>query len=103
MTVRQAGGVALANGAASTPGLTATRNARAVPGLTPVGARIKRAFDVAVASCALLVSAPFVLAGGLAMRATSPGPMFFRARRAGLGEQPFDMFKVRTMRVGGTS
>ncbi len=61
---------------------------------------IKRLFDIAVALCVLAVLWPFILAGALLVRLTSPGPAFYRAKRAGLGGKPFDMLKLRTMRVG---
>jgi lipopolysaccharide/colanic/teichoic acid biosynthesis glycosyltransferase len=61
---------------------------------------VKRLLDVAVSSCTLVVTAPLILLGALAVKLTSPGPAFYRARRAGLGGVPFDMFKLRTMRVG---
>ncbi len=60
----------------------------------------KRVFDLLVASSALLVSAPIMVAGGLAVKLTSPGPVFYRARRAGVGGKPFDMLKLRTMVQG---
>ncbi len=61
----------------------------------------KRLFDVAFAVCVLIVAWPLILISALAVKLTSPGPAFYRARRAGLRGQPFDMFKLRTMRVGG--
>lgn len=60
----------------------------------------KRLLDVVFSVCALLVSGPLILMGALAVKMTSPGPAFYRAKRAGLGGKPFDMFKLRTMRVG---
>lgn len=61
---------------------------------------IKRLFDVILAGFALLVTSPLILIGALAVKLTSPGPVFYKAKRAGFGNQPFDMFKLRTMRVG---
>jgi lipopolysaccharide/colanic/teichoic acid biosynthesis glycosyltransferase len=61
---------------------------------------VKRIFDIVVSFCALLVSWPLILLGALAVKMTSPGPAFYRAKRAGLGGEPFHMFKLRTMRVG---
>jgi lipopolysaccharide/colanic/teichoic acid biosynthesis glycosyltransferase len=61
---------------------------------------IKRTFDIAVAVCALLVTWPLILIAALLVKLTSSGPAIYRARRAGLGGQPFDMFKLRTLRVG---
>ena len=61
---------------------------------------IKRLFDIFCASFALLVSGPLILVGALAVKLTSPGPAFYRAKRAGLRCRPFDMLKLRTMYVG---
>ena len=60
----------------------------------------KRVFDVIFAAGALLLSWPLILLGALAVKLTYGGPAFYRARRAGLGGVPFDMFKLRTMSVG---
>jgi lipopolysaccharide/colanic/teichoic acid biosynthesis glycosyltransferase len=60
---------------------------------------IKRLFDILVATFALAVTWPLILLGALAVRATSPGPAFYRAKRAGLRGQPFYMLKLRTMRL----
>ena len=58
---------------------------------------VKRAFDVTVATFAVVVGAPFWLAIAAAIKLTSHGPVLFRDRRVGLGEQEFDMMKFRTM------
>jgi lipopolysaccharide/colanic/teichoic acid biosynthesis glycosyltransferase len=64
---------------------------------------IKRLFDILIASMALLVSWPLILIGVLAVKLTSPGPVFYHAKRAGLGGKPFVMFKLRTMYVSTDS
>jgi lipopolysaccharide/colanic/teichoic acid biosynthesis glycosyltransferase len=64
---------------------------------------MKRGFDIAVALIALGLTWPFILAGVLAVRFTSPGPIFYRARRAGRNGVLFHMLKLRTMRVGTDS
>lgn len=61
---------------------------------------IKRLFDVVFAACVLMIAWPLILIGSLAAKLTSPGPAFYRAKRAGLGRKPFDMLKLRTMYVG---
>jgi lipopolysaccharide/colanic/teichoic acid biosynthesis glycosyltransferase len=61
---------------------------------------IKRAFDVVFSACALLVTSPLILVGAVAVKLTSSGPAFYRAKRAGLGGRAFCMFKLRTMFVG---
>jgi lipopolysaccharide/colanic/teichoic acid biosynthesis glycosyltransferase len=63
----------------------------------------KRGIDLVVAMCALLTTGPVILIGALAVKLNSQGPVFYRARRAGLRGQPFIMFKLRTMHVGADS
>jgi lipopolysaccharide/colanic/teichoic acid biosynthesis glycosyltransferase len=54
-----------------------------------------------IAILALVPLAPLVLALGVAVRLTSPGPAFYRAVRVGPGDSRFELLKLRTMRVGG--
>lgn len=60
---------------------------------------LKRAFDIAFACFALAVSAVPMLLIALAVKLTSPGPVFFAQERVGLNGQVFRMFKFRTMYV----
>ena len=60
---------------------------------------IKRAFDLVLASSILLLLAPLMLAIGLAVRLTSPGPAIFRQRRYGLDGQEIIVYKFRSMTV----
>jgi lipopolysaccharide/colanic/teichoic acid biosynthesis glycosyltransferase len=57
----------------------------------------KRLFDIGAATVALIVLSPLMLLVAVAIRASSPGPVIFRARRVGLHGRPFSMFKFRTM------
>ena len=59
----------------------------------------RRLFDIGAASAALTLLSPLMLLVALAIRASSPGPVIFRARRVGLHGTPFSMFKFRTMAV----
>lgn len=61
---------------------------------------LKRAFDVTVASVLLAATAPLSIVGAVAVKLTSPGPVLYRAPRAGRNGKPFDMYKFRTMRTG---
>ena len=66
----------------------------------------KRLFDLVAASVGLLALSPLFLVVAIAIRRSSPGPVFFRQVRVGRGGEPFSMFKFRTMRpdaerVGG--
>jgi lipopolysaccharide/colanic/teichoic acid biosynthesis glycosyltransferase len=60
----------------------------------------KRILDICFAASTLVLVSPFILFGVLAIKLTNPGPVFYRAKRAGLGGKPFDMYKLRTMYVG---
>jgi exopolysaccharide biosynthesis polyprenyl glycosylphosphotransferase len=58
---------------------------------------IKRALDVVVASLALILLSPLLLAVAIAVRIDGRGPILFVDRRAGEGGEPFSMVKFRTM------
>ena len=60
---------------------------------------IKRAFDLILSLSALIVLSPVLLAVALAIRLTSPGPVFFRQKRVGLKKSHFMIYKFRTMRT----
>jgi Undecaprenyl-phosphate glucose phosphotransferase len=59
----------------------------------------KRAMDVVIASLALVLLSPLMLAIAVAIKLTSRGPVLYRQARAGLGGRDFDMLKFRSMRV----
>jgi lipopolysaccharide/colanic/teichoic acid biosynthesis glycosyltransferase len=61
---------------------------------------LRRAFDVAVASAALVVTAPVLAVAALAIRLESPGHVLYRQRRVGLHGREFDVLKLRTMVTG---
>jgi lipopolysaccharide/colanic/teichoic acid biosynthesis glycosyltransferase len=61
---------------------------------------MRRLLDVAMAAGGLAVLAPLLLALAVWIKLDSPGPVFYRARRAGRGGVPFALFKFRSMRVG---
>jgi lipopolysaccharide/colanic/teichoic acid biosynthesis glycosyltransferase len=58
---------------------------------------VKRTFDLVVSSLVLLVGMPVWLAIAAAVKLNSRGPVLYRDRRVGLGEQEFGMLKFRTM------
>ena len=64
-----------------------------------LGRLAKRALDLAVAVPVGVISAPVLGAVALLVRATSPGPVFFRQSRIGLDGTTFTMWKFRTMRA----
>jgi len=57
----------------------------------------KRVFDVAVSFAFLVVLSPLMLAIAAMIRITSPGPVFFRQTRCGLGGRHFTVYKFRSM------
>ena len=61
--------------------------------------RMRRAVDISVALCALLVAAPVIALACAAIFCEDGGPVFFLQRRAGRFERMFTIFKLRTMRL----
>ena len=61
--------------------------------------RVKRMFDVAVAATGLVITAPLLVVIALAVRLSSPGPIFFRQKRVGQRGRVVDVLKFRTMHV----
>ena len=60
---------------------------------------LKRVMDVTLGSCALAAAAPAMAVIALAIKATSPGPVFYGQDRMGLDGRRFRMLKFRTMGV----
>jgi exopolysaccharide biosynthesis polyprenyl glycosylphosphotransferase len=69
------------------------------PELSGVHRVVKDLFDRALAAIALGLSLPAMVAVGLMIRLTSPGPALFRQRRVGRDGREFTMYKFRTMCV----
>lgn len=59
----------------------------------------KRAFDVVVSLGVLIFLAPLLVLTAIAIKLDSPGPVFFRQQRVGLGNRMFWIFKFRSMRT----
>jgi sugar transferase (PEP-CTERM system associated) len=64
---------------------------------------LKRLFDLAVSLTMLILTAPLVLLGILAIRIGGPGPVFYRQERVTLDGNIFQILKLRTMRVDAES
>jgi lipopolysaccharide/colanic/teichoic acid biosynthesis glycosyltransferase len=67
---------------------------------------LKQIFDVGVCFIALPFLLPLILIIAIIIKLNSPGPVFYRGWRTGLGGRPFRIFKFRTMvpnaeRLGG--
>ena len=81
----------------SAPQWSAPANVNAQPGsIEPL---LKRVVDVAIAGFALFLALPVLALIALLIRLELPGPVFFRQTRLGLNGRPFDILKLRTMRV----
>lgn len=65
-----------------------------------IGLIAKRALDLVGAAVLLIVLSPVFVAVGLAVRRSSPGPVFFRQTRVGMNGRRFDVVKFRTMDAG---
>lgn len=57
----------------------------------------KRAFDVVISVCALVVLSPVFLLIAILVKLESPGPIFFRQKRVGLNGRLFTLLKFRSM------
>jgi sugar transferase (PEP-CTERM system associated) len=60
---------------------------------------LKRTFDLAVSLTMLILTAPLLLLGILAIRLDGPGPVFYQQDRVTLDGKIFQILKLRTMRV----
>lgn len=67
------------------------------PSINPVQARVKRIFDLVVASTVLLITSPVMAAVAIWVRLDSAGPIVIHQRRVGAGGKIFSMHKFRSM------
>jgi exopolysaccharide biosynthesis polyprenyl glycosylphosphotransferase len=70
---------------------------RAIPEPSKALRAAKRAIDIAGATFGLIVFAPLFVGIAVAIKATSPGPVFFRQKRYGYHNRRFWILKFRTM------
>ena len=61
---------------------------------------LPRAADVAIASVALLLLSPLLIAAIVLIRLEGGGPAIYRQRRVGMGGREFELLKLRTMAPG---
>jgi lipopolysaccharide/colanic/teichoic acid biosynthesis glycosyltransferase len=59
-----------------------------------------RICDVAIATLALVILSPLLLAAAIAIKLGSSGPVLYRQRRVGRAGAEFEMLKLRTMVEG---
>jgi Undecaprenyl-phosphate glucose phosphotransferase len=63
---------------------------------------VKRAFDLVASALALFALAPMFVLVGILIKLDSPGPVFFVQRRYGFNQEPFRIFKFRSMTVSAS-
>ena len=66
-------------------------------GLSRSSKLVKRSLDVGASLGGLILLAPLMIAIAVAIKLTSPGPVFFRQHRIGRDGHSFSMLKFRTM------
>lgn len=69
---------------------------------------LKRAFDIVLSACGLILLSPLLLLLALWIKLASPGPVFYRGARVGKDGKDFHILKFRSMvvdaeKIGGSS
>src|SRR5207237_10389305 len=60
----------------------------------------KRMMDIVLSAIGLALLGPLMLLAALVVRMSSPGPVFYIAKRTGIHGRAFGLLKFRTMHVG---
>lgn len=60
---------------------------------------IKRFLDILFCSVALIILSPLYLLTAIAIKLSSPGPVFYYSERTGKDHKPFKFYKFRSMHV----
>ncbi len=80
-------------------GRVAVMSVRSNPLSSTLNRFIKRAFDILVSSIVMLFSPLVLIPVGIAIKLSSPGPIFFKQLRTGFRGKEFYCYKFRTMKV----
>jgi exopolysaccharide biosynthesis polyprenyl glycosylphosphotransferase len=64
---------------------------------------LKRLIDVTLGSIAVLLLSPLFAVVAIVIMLTSPGPVFFKQERIGMGGKRFQLYKFRSMYVNNSS
>src|SRR5690242_5976261 len=68
--------------------------------MTPAGMVAKHCVDFELALCGVICLLPVIGTVAVLIKLDSPGPVFFRQKRAGRNGRLFEIFKFRTMVQG---
>ncbi len=60
---------------------------------------IKRGIDIVFSVLFFVIALPFICVAVIGIILTMPGPILFKQERIGLGGKPFNILKLRTMKV----
>lgn len=74
-------------------------NIRYVPLDDPFNHTVKKISDIVVSVIAIIITSPIMLITAIAIKLTSPGPVIFKQERIGYKQEPFTMYKFRSMKV----
>ncbi len=72
----------------------------AKPQYSQANSLVKRTFDIVFSLTALLAVSPILIAAAIAVKLSSPGPVFYRSERIGIDGTEFQMTKFRSMITG---
>ena len=72
-------------------------NIRYVPLSNTFNALVKRCMDIVGSLICIVLFSPIMLLTAIAVKVTSKGPLIFKQERVGLHNEPFRMYKFRTM------
>lgn len=72
-------------------------NIRYVPLTNTINWWLKRSIDFVGALAALILASPVMIGAAIAVKCTSKGPVIFKQERIGLHNEPFQMYKFRSM------
>lgn len=69
----------------------------ASPRIGPMARNLKRVFDVTLSILGLILLSPVLIGIAIAVRKSSPGPVFYSQERIGKNHHPFNILKFRSM------
>jgi lipopolysaccharide/colanic/teichoic acid biosynthesis glycosyltransferase len=61
---------------------------------------MSRVLDIVLAGVGMVLAAPLLLIAAVAIKLDSRGPVIYRQRRVGKDGEQFEVYKLRTMRLG---